>query len=132
MFLPLFNFPPDATRIRSPPPAILTFPHEDIFFRSSFWIFAYFQPSMTAEKYRDILDCNVASNTYDFLYGGCKIECGSENIIRNYVQCNRDKLTPVEDLFTSAEVLGCYSKVILEVIIYIDLFKISFVKNVVA
>src|SRR6266567_8170452 len=112
MFLPLFKFPPDATRIQSPPPAILTFPHEGIFLGSSFCIFAYFWPSIMAEKYRDILDCNATSNTYDFLYGGRKIECGSENMVRNCVECNRDRPTPVKDLFTSAEVLGCYSKII--------------------
>jgi len=82
MFLSPSKFLPTAARIRSPPPAILTLPHEGIFFGSSLQILFGFGPFMTAEKYRDILDCNAVSSAYDFLHGGRKIECGSEDFMR--------------------------------------------------
>jgi hypothetical protein len=84
MFLSVLRFLPDAVRIRSPPPAILTFPHEHIFLGSSLRIFADFRPFMTAEKYRDILDCSAPSSINDFLYGGRRIECGSKIFVRDY------------------------------------------------
>ena len=98
MFLSLSEFFPTAARIRSPPPAILTLPHEGIFFGSSLQILFGFGPFMIAEKYRDILDCNAVSSAYDSLYGGRKIESGSENFVRR-IEYGKNKTDNHQTLF---------------------------------